>query len=70
MADAKIPVDTLVRVLTWMGVDADGDEVECMVAHQIMVGYINCYIAHTHQPATIVFHKSLPFPPRRRGKPV
>ena len=63
----KIPLSSFTTALRLVGCDIDSDEAECLFANQIMAGYMSCYLSHGLQ--TVVLHKTLPFPPRRKGGP-
>ncbi|KJE94252.1 hypothetical protein CAOG_04921 [Capsaspora owczarzaki ATCC 30864] len=59
--DAKLPVSAFVTALNWMGIDADMDEAECLLATLISEKRIKGYIAH--QRNILVLSKNQPFPP-------
>ncbi len=64
MRSDKIRVDVFVQALRWQGLaEVDAEEVECMLANQIIAGYASGYVSHEH--ATVVFHKTTPFPKRK-----
>jgi hypothetical protein len=56
----KIPVAQFQAALTFLGVDMDMDEIECVFANLIHRGLVKGYISHAHR--TVVFAKANAFP--------
>lgn len=56
----QLPLDNVVKVIKWMGIDMDLDEVECVLANLIFRGIIKGYISHSKR--ILVLSKRDPFP--------
>ncbi|CAD6564634.1 MAG: COP9 signalosome (CSN) subunit [Tremellales sp. Tagirdzhanova-0007] len=56
----RVPISTFRTALKLHGVEAEGEEVECMVANMIYRGFMKGYISHEKQ--TVVLAKTGPFP--------
>lgn len=56
----QLRMDAIVRALTWLGVQMDVDEVECITATMIYKGYIKGYFSHKSK--VVVLSKQDPFP--------
>ncbi|KAK1921566.1 hypothetical protein DB88DRAFT_506415 [Papiliotrema laurentii] len=57
---SRIPLTTFQTALSLHHIDADADEVECMVANMIYRGFMKGYISHERQIAVLA--KTAPFP--------
>jgi hypothetical protein len=64
VGSSKVHMSNFSTALSWLGVDAGLDEVECILAHQVVAGNIKCYLSHDQQ--TAVFAGTQPFPTKRR----
>ena len=56
----QLPLDNVVRVMKWLEIDIDLDEVECILANLIFRGAIRGYLSHSKR--ILVLSKKDPFP--------
>jgi hypothetical protein len=56
----KIKLQTVQKILEWLGTDMELDEIECVIANLIYKGYIKGYLSHQMRVLVVSATKAFP----------